>query len=99
MDTPEIVETTLDALYRVIEGMGEELKSLKTENKRLKEKIEVLELAQDLTQYTKEQLQENETLKAMLKEAYPLLRRHTDSECLGPKSLLTRIFDTVIKEK
>ncbi len=33
------------------------------ENKRLKDKIKVLELAADLTKYTKEQLQENEKLK------------------------------------
>lgn len=36
------------------------------ENEQLKKKIEVLELAKDLTQYTKEQLQENEKLKAEL---------------------------------
>ncbi|KKM94265.1 hypothetical protein LCGC14_1200110 [marine sediment metagenome] len=72
MDTPELVEKTLDILNATLDVAGNEMDRLRAEN---------------------------ETLKAMLKEAYPLLRRHTDSECLGPKSLLTRIFDTVIKEK
>jgi len=72
MDTPELVEKTLDILNATLDVAGNEMDRLRAEN---------------------------ETLKAMLKEAYPLLRRHTDSECLGPKSLLTRLFDTVIKEK
>ncbi|KKM25391.1 hypothetical protein LCGC14_1595480 [marine sediment metagenome] len=40
---------------------------LQAENEKLKEKVKVLELAQDLTQYTKEQLQENETLHKKLR--------------------------------
>ncbi|KKN22332.1 hypothetical protein LCGC14_0915980, partial [marine sediment metagenome] len=63
MDTPELVEKTLDILNATLDVAGNEMDRLRAEN---------------------------ETLKAMLKEAYPLLRRHTDSECLGPKSLLTR---------
>lgn len=41
---------------------------LQAENKRLKEEIKVLELAADLTVYTKEQLSENKRLKEKLKK-------------------------------
>jgi len=42
---------------------------------------------------------ENIELRKLLKEAFPLLHSRADSESLGPKSLVTRIFDIALKEQ
>ncbi|KKL80865.1 hypothetical protein LCGC14_2000500 [marine sediment metagenome] len=64
---------------------------LQAENEKLKEKIKVLELAQDLTQYTKEQLQENERLKSQLQcTTADLSTKQTENETLHKKLIILR---------
>lgn len=41
----------------------------------------------------------NATLRKFLVEAYPILRRHEDSECLGPESLIARIYDVAKSDR
>ncbi len=50
-------------------------------------------------EYVEKLQTENIELRKLLKEAFPLLHSRADSESLGPKSLVTRIFDIALKEK
>lgn len=67
IEPPESPEQALQDLQDEWDNMetsyADDIVKLKKENERLTEKIKILELAEDLTRYTKEQLQENERLK------------------------------------
>ena len=47
-----------------------------------------------------EQLEaEIKRLKGLLKEVFPILHSQANSECLGPKSLVTRIYEQAFEGK
>jgi hypothetical protein len=63
------IDKLLEKLRNTEIGLAEtsvQVEQLEVKNEKLKEKIKKLELAEDLTLYTKEQLQENERLREFI---------------------------------
>ena len=70
-----------------------EVKELEAENKKLIAGID------KINNVGVQLRRKNKRLKGLLKEVFPILHSQANSECLGPKSLVTRIYEQAFEGK